>query len=40
MLLFLRCAVPVVSVTSAAVLAFQGTDGWGWFLLLAFLTTM
>jgi hypothetical protein len=27
----------IAAVTSAAVLASQGVEGWGWFLLVAFL---
>lgn len=31
-----QIVIALVSVCAAAMLAFDGIDGWGWFLLLAF----
>lgn len=31
--------IPLVAVVSAAVLAYAGVSGWGWFLLIAFLSS-
>jgi len=39
MSIFMYLLLPVVSVVSATILAFNQIDGWGWFLFIAFLFT-
>jgi hypothetical protein len=34
---FLYQIVPIAAIISAAILAFKGVDGWGWFLVVGFL---
>jgi hypothetical protein len=37
--LFCASFVPLVCIVAAAWLAFNGKDGWGWFLVVAVLLT-
>lgn len=38
LLLLISNATSIACVISAAVLAYKGTEGWGWFLLIALLS--